>query len=92
VGHQVPVQDREDRASEADEAGLGPVAAQQLLGRDVVEQHAPGGVADDHRDAELRHERGESVPFRLEVSPGCSDLLAHPLGTVGQLVDRPGKR
>ena len=82
VDDEVAVEDREDRAPEADQAvrlaGRGRAVerlAQQLHRARVVEQDAALDVAHDHALRELGHQRREPVALLLDARVGLADAL-----------------
>ncbi len=70
VLEQVPVDDVEDRPAESDCR----VVLQNRSRGGVVEKNPSVHVADQDRDSELGHQRGQSIPLLLETHLGGGDL------------------
>ena len=67
---QIPVDDPEDRPAEPDRR----VVVEHRPRGSVVEQDLAVNIADQHRDSELGHERGQSVPLLLQARLRLGDL------------------
>ena len=97
--HLIAVEQREYRASQADQALQRTLRlrrrAEQRLGFFVVQQDAPFGVAQEHALGQFRHQRGEAVALLFQPRVGCPGALfqldLQPVIGLGQPIDGGGE-